>query len=426
MAFSIGGIYVNVVQNLVDKSKYNIKCPYAMNPSRIVVHNTANDASARNEVAYMIGNDNQVSFHYAVDDLEVVQGIPESRNAWHASDGNGKGNREGIAIEICYSKSGGKRFDSAEKNAAKLIAQILDRYGWSIEKVTKHQDYASKYCPHRTLDKGWDRFIKMIELERQKMISFEKFIEKYTGKSVANPQVGTYKGQCVSLVQMYLYECFGYKFEARGNGNLYAGNLIKKGLATKVSVANIKKGDIISYPAGHSGCDLNYGHVAIYYDKNHVFQQNVNYAGDGVDTMTASLNHGFKPKLDSTCTIARMKKAPVADTKKTIDQLADEVMDGKWGNDPERSKKLTAAGYDAEAVQDRVNEKYYGNKTTTLKKGDKVKVKKGAKDYNGVQLASFVYSNTYTVLEAPNGNRVVIGKNGKVTCAIHKNNLIKQ
>ena len=42
----------------------------------IVVHNTANDATAQNEVAYMIGNKNQVSFHYAVDDQEVVQGIP--------------------------------------------------------------------------------------------------------------------------------------------------------------------------------------------------------------------------------------------------------------------------------------------------------------------------------------------------------------
>lgn len=148
-------------------------------------------------------------------------------------------------------------------------------------------------------------------------ISFEKFIEKYTGKSVANPEVGTYKGECVSLVQMYLYECFGEKFKARGHANTYAGNLIKSGLATKVALKNIKKGDIISYPAGHDGCDPNRGHVAIYYDKNHVFQQNVNVGGDGVATDVASLNHGFTPKLDSTCTIARMKKAPVEDKPET-------------------------------------------------------------------------------------------------------------
>ncbi len=154
---------VNIVKNLVPENKYGIKCPNMMNPSRIVIHNTANDASARNEISYMINNDSETSFHYAVDDKEIVQGVLENRNAWHAGDGNGKGNREGIAIEICYSKSGGDRFTKAEENAAELVASILKRYGWGIDKVTKHQDYSGKYCPHRTLDMGWDRFLKMVE-----------------------------------------------------------------------------------------------------------------------------------------------------------------------------------------------------------------------------------------------------------------------
>lgn len=155
---------MSIIKNIVSKDKYDIKCPYPMTPTRIVVHNTANDAPARNEIAYMIGNNQEVSFHYAVDDKEVVQGIPENRNAWHCGDGaNGKGNREGVAIEICYSKSGGDRFIKAEKNAVDLIVSILKKYNWGVDKVTKHQDYNGKYCPHRTLDMGWDRFIKMIE-----------------------------------------------------------------------------------------------------------------------------------------------------------------------------------------------------------------------------------------------------------------------
>lgn len=129
----------------------------------IVVHNTANDATAQNEVAYMIGNKNQVSFHYAVDDQEVVQGIPITRNTWHAGDGNGEGNRKGISIEICYSRSGGTRFDQAEKNAAHFIATLLRERQWGIEKVKKHQDFRNKYCPHRTLDKGWNGFLQMIK-----------------------------------------------------------------------------------------------------------------------------------------------------------------------------------------------------------------------------------------------------------------------
>jgi N-acetylmuramoyl-L-alanine amidase CwlA len=155
---------MNVIKNIT--TKVSIKCPYAMTPTRIVVHNTANDASARNEIAYMNSNDSQTSFHYAVDDIEVVQGIEENRNSWHAGDGaKGKGNREGIAIEICYSKSGGDKFIKAEQNAVHLIVDILKRYNWGIDKVTKHQDYSGKYCPHRTLDMGWDRFINMIKAE---------------------------------------------------------------------------------------------------------------------------------------------------------------------------------------------------------------------------------------------------------------------
>ncbi len=165
---------MKIIQNLVLPSKYNIKCPYIMNPEFIVVHNTANDASAKNEVAYMINNNNKVSFHYAIDDKEIVQGIPENRNAWHAGDGNGQGNRKGIGIEICYSKSGGKRFEEAEKLAAKFIAYKLNEKSWGIDKVKKHQDFSGKYCPHRTLDMGWQRFLNMVQAELNKLKEEDK------------------------------------------------------------------------------------------------------------------------------------------------------------------------------------------------------------------------------------------------------------
>lgn len=153
-----------IKEDLIDESKYPLKCPYQMKPTRIIVHNTYNDASAENEVAYMQRNDLEKSFHFAVDDEGAILAIPLNRNTWNAGDGsNGIGNREGISIEICYSKSGGSKFDQAEANTAMLIARLLKDYDMSIDMVTKHQDYSGKYCPHRTLDLGWFRFIKMIE-----------------------------------------------------------------------------------------------------------------------------------------------------------------------------------------------------------------------------------------------------------------------
>lgn len=43
-------------------------------------------------------------------------------------------------------------------------------------------------------------------------------------------------------------------------------------------------------------------------------------------------------------------------TTKSVDTLAREVIQGKWGNGTERKQKLTDAGYDYDAVQKRVNE----------------------------------------------------------------------
>jgi len=155
-----------LIQNLIPLGKYDIKCPYYMNPKGICIHNTANDAPAIDERNYMASNNNEVSFHIAVDDKEAIQCIPFNRNTWHAGDGgNGEGNRNYIAIEICYSRSGGERFINAEKRAAKEVATLLKQYNWTISNVKKHQDFSNKYCPHRTLDLGWQKFLNMIQAE---------------------------------------------------------------------------------------------------------------------------------------------------------------------------------------------------------------------------------------------------------------------
>mgnify|MGYP000584407430 FL=1 len=42
-------------------------------------------------------------------------------------------------------------------------------------------------------------------------------------------------------------------------------------------------------------------------------------------------------------------------TKKSVDEIAGEVIQGKWGNGAERKKRLTEAGYDYNEVQKCVN-----------------------------------------------------------------------
>lgn len=59
-------------------------------------------------------------------------------------------------------------------------------------------------------------------------------------------------------------------------------------------------------------------------------------------------------------------KEPTVETvEKSIDELAQEVLNGKWGNGSDRRKRLEAAGYNYTAVQAKVNQLLYGKKPQT-------------------------------------------------------------
>lgn len=195
---------MKITNVICPQSKYSIKCPYEMTPEYITVHNTYNDASAMSEVSYMLGNNLKTSFHAAVDNERIVTGIPFNRNGWHAGDGkNGTGNRKSIGIEICYSKSGGERFIQAEKLAAEYIAYLLKQYGWGLDRVKKHQDWSGKYCPHRTLDMGWQRFLNIVA-------------SYYNKKPEYKPEV---KSENIKEIQQWLNDTYGFNLSVNGKAD---------------------------------------------------------------------------------------------------------------------------------------------------------------------------------------------------------------
>ena len=315
---------VNIRQNLVEESKYSIKCPHEMNPEFIVVHNTANDASANNEIEYMKRNDDKISFHYAVDDVEIVQGIPENRNAWHAGDGGeGQGNRKGIAIEICYSESGGERFDKAEENAAEFIASKLKEKGWGIDKVKKHQDFSNKYCPHRTLDLGWERFLNKIR--------------SYLGETQVDNNTNTLLKDLNTIADEVIAGKWG-NGENRKNALTNAGYnynkvqaLVNQKLNGTSTVSNKKSIDIIADEviAGKWG--------------------------NGTDRKINLENAGYN--YQEVQNKVNEKLGANTSNKKTNEEIANEVIKGLWGNGQERKDKLAQAGYDYSAIQKIVNQK---------------------------------------------------------------------
>lgn len=64
------------------------------------------------------------------------------------------------------------------------------------------------------------------------------------------------------------------------------------------------------------------------------------------------MNYGYKDFIVNGYSVNPEPSAPT----KSIDQLAQEVINGQWGNGDDRKKRLTEAGYDYNAVQNKVNQ----------------------------------------------------------------------
>lgn len=73
--------------------------------------------------------------------------------------------------------------------------------------------------------------------------------------------------------------------------------------------------------------------------------------GNGADRKNRLTAAGYNYEAVQAIVNERLGKSNL----KSLDEIAREVVRGKWGNGSERVKKLTAAGYDAKAVQSRVN-----------------------------------------------------------------------
>lgn len=110
--------------------------------------------------------------------------------------------------------------------------------------------------------------------------------------------------------------------------------------------------------------------------------------------------------------------------KKSIEDVAQEVLDGKWGNGNARKNALTQAGYNYQEVQNKVNEMIYGKE---LKVGSHIMIKQGAKQYGKLWgFAAKVYQRIYKVTQIK-GNRIVFGTdNGTIMGAVNRADCIVQ
>ena len=77
--------------------------------------------------------------------------------------------------------------------------------------------------------------------------------------------------------------------------------------------------------------------------------------GNGTDRMKRLESAGYNYN-EVQNKVNQMLSGNASAPSKSVDQLAREVIQGLWGNGADRKNRLTAAGYDYNAVQARVNQ----------------------------------------------------------------------
>lgn len=254
----------------------------------------------------------QASSNYGVGvDGRIGMYVEEKDRSWCSS--NAANDNRAITIEVASDTK--EPYAVNAKAYAALIDLLVDickRNGikklvWSTNKadrvnhrngcnMTVHRDYANKSCPGTYL------------YERHAQIASE--VNKRLGSTNIKPEPEKPSGG--------LYRVQTGAFKVKANADAMLAKVKAKGFDTYM----VKVGDLYKIQAG-----------------------------------------AFKVKANAEATLKKLQAAGFSafittgqGASKSVDELAREVLQGKWGNGAERKKRLEAAGYDYAAVQKKVNQ----------------------------------------------------------------------
>lgn len=142
----------------------------------LVIHFVGAPGQARDNGKYFKSTYREASAHYFVDPNEIVQVVPDNRQAWHVGDGFGNygiDNGNSIGIEMCQDVTTGTNVwnwdfhPETRKQTILLVAELMKKYNVPIEKVVRHYDASRKLCPGNWAEKNkngsyswpkWDMF----------------------------------------------------------------------------------------------------------------------------------------------------------------------------------------------------------------------------------------------------------------------------
>ena len=321
----------------------------------VVIHNDAGSMTPEQYVDWLRYRDKSLGIaHYYCNRNTIARVIDTFNIGYHTGDW--WSNCRSIGYEVCESmKVSDEEFLQNEDVTLMQATEDLIYYGLPINTSTVrlHHEFVPTTCPHRSMELHGNstESVKNYFVSRmQYFASLGSTVDEMLGQVSENPTVQeTVKeertaqkssGKSVDEVAQEVLQGLW------GNGQERYDNLTNAGYNAQ-SVQD-KVNSILNGEAPSSSASSDIDSVA-----QEVLQ---GLWGNGQDRFNNLENAGYDAQAVQDRVNSILSGGYKQANNANIDAAAQEVIQGLWGNGQERYDNLTNAGYNAQAVQNRVNE----------------------------------------------------------------------
>ena len=323
----------------------------------VVIHNDAGSMTPEQYVNWLANRDKSLGIaHYYCNRNTIARVIDTFNIGYHTGDW--WSNCRSIGYEVCESmKVSDEEFLQNEDVTLMQATEDLIYYGLPINTSTVrlHHEFVPTTCPHRSMELHGNstESVKNYFVSRmQYFASLGSTVDEMLGQVSENPTVqetvkeertaqkssGKSEDEVAQEVLQGLW----------GNGQERYDNLTNAGYDAQAIQNHVN-----SLLSGETTTDYDVDNTDLNSVANEVLQ---GLWGNGQERYDRLTNAGYDAQAVQNRVNALLNGDYTQSDYTNLDSVANEVIQGLWGNGQERNDNLTNAGYDAQAVQNRVNE----------------------------------------------------------------------
>ena len=325
----------------------------------VVIHNDAGSMTPEQYVNWLINRDKALGIaHYYCNRNTIARVVDTVNMGYHTGDW--WSNCRSIGYEVCESmKVSDEEFLQNEDMTLMQATEDLIYYGLPINTntVRLHHEFVPTTCPHRSMELHGNSTESVKEYFVNRMRYFATLgntVDEMLGQVSDGPTVQeTVKkekptqqpsgsGKSVDEVAQEVLQGLW------GNGQERYDSLTNAGYnaqAVQDRVNSILNGETLS------------NSTSVNSDLDSVAQEVLQGLwGNGQERYDSLTSAGYDAQAVQDKVNSILNGGQDYNNYTNLDDVANEVIQGLWGNGQERFDNLTNAGYDAQAVQNRVNE----------------------------------------------------------------------